>query len=318
MSRQSSATTATHPLNDRQDAVEHVLRRLEIDVRMRLDGMLHGDYRGLVPGHGSEPGEARLYAPGDDVRRIDWNVTARLQSPHIRQSIAERELETVVGVDLSPSLDFGTAQCEKRDLVVAAVAALGLLTGRVGNRFGAELIRPSGIETVPARQGRDHALAIVRSLLTEPRAEEGSTDLAAGIAALGSSNRRRGLRVIISDFLSSDGWSHELRRLSARHETLAIEIIDPREMELPNVGNMMVVDPRSGRRRRVNTSRSDFRERYAAAAAQQRAEIAASIRDAGTDHLILRTDRDWLLDTVAFVAARRRRNDARPARAASR
>jgi len=318
MSRRSTPPRRAHPYDDQRDSVDHVLRRLEVDVRMRLDGMLHGDYRGLVPGHGSEPGEARLYEPGDDVRRIDWNVTARLQTPHIRQSIAERELETIVGVDISASLDFGTAQCEKRDLAVAAVAALGFLTGRVGNRFGAEFIRPNGIETIPARQGRDHVLSIVRKLLTEPRAEEGRTDLVAGIAALGSAHRRRGLRVIVSDFLATDGWQHELRRLSARHETLAVEIIDPREMELPNVGHMMVVDPRSGRRRRVSTGSAQFRDRYAAAAAEQRSDIATAIRNSGTDHLVLRTDRDWLLDTVAFVAARKRRNEVRPAKVAAR
>lgn len=290
--------------------VENVLKRLEIDIRARLDGILHGDYQGLVPGHGSEPGETRRYEPGDDVRRIDWNVTARLQSPYIRQTIADRELETRVAVDLSPSLDFGTADCEKRDLALAAVGALGFLTNRVGNRFGAELITSDGVVSLPAKQGRPHLLSILERVRTAPRGA-GRCDLADGIARLDAGHQRRGLRVVISDFLSPVDWHDSLRRVATRHETLAIEIIDPRELELPNVGRLALVDPESGARRTINTSSKKFRDRYAAAAAEQRAETATRIRRTGTDHLILRTDSDWLHDIARFVVTRRKRNMAR-------
>lgn len=290
---------------------ENVLKRLEIDVRARLDGILHGDYAGLVPGHGSEPGETRRYEPGDDVRRIDWNVTARLQTPHLRQTIADRELESRVAVDLSPSLDFGTANCEKRDLALSAVGALGFLTHRVGNRFGAELIAPDGIQSIPAKQGRSHLLSILGRIQDAPRGQ-GRSDLAAGIARLDAGRQRRGLRVVVSDFLAPEGWQDQLRRVAARHETLAIEIVDPRELELPNVGRLALIDTETGNRRVINTSNSKLRDRYAAAAQEQRSEIAAAIRRSGTDHLVLRTDSDWLYDMARFVTNRRKRNMARP------
>lgn len=289
---------------------ENVLKRLEIDVRARLDGILHGDYAGLVPGHGSEPGETRRYEPGDDVRRIDWNVTARLQTPHLRQTIADRELESRVAVDISPSLDFGTAQCEKRDLALSAVGALGFLTHRVGNRFGAELIGPDGIQSIPARQGRPHLLSILERIQDAPRTA-GRSDLAGGIARLDAGRQRRGLRVVVSDFLAADGWQDQLRRVATRHETLAIEIVDPRELELPNVGRLALVDAETGHRRTINTSNAKLRAKYASAASEQRDDIASAIRQTGTDHLILRTDRDWLYDIARFVTNRRKRNMAR-------
>jgi uncharacterized protein (DUF58 family) len=291
-----------------------VLRQLELTVNRRLDGLLHGDYRGLVPGHGSEAGDARPYSPGDDVRRIDWNVTARSQQTHIRETIADRELEARVVVDMTPSLDFGTALCEKRDLAIAATAAIGHLTARLGNRIGFDIVTPSGIVGLPPRQGRAHVQSALSRLINSPRETSGQTDLGPAIARLNSSRNRRGLAVVISDFLAPAGWSHELRKTSVRHETLAIEIIDPRELELPDVGVLAVVDPETGEHREVATSSSRLRRRYAEAAAEQRAEIAANIRSAGADHLVLRTDRDWLYDMVRFVALRRDRTQslARP------
>jgi len=288
-------------------APREVLRRLELDVARRLDGLLHGDYRGLVPGHGSEAGDTRMYAPGDDVRRIDWNVTARMQDPHVRETIADRELEAWVLVDRSASLDFGTAGCEKRDLVTVAIAAVGLLTARTGNRVGAVIIDGDRIVTRPARSGRDHLLAILHDLVTLPRHGSGEAlDLASGLRRVGALSRRRGLVVAASDWLGPTSWADPLRVLGARHDTLAIEVVDPRELELPEVGMLDLVDPESGRRLEVRTS-PDLRHRYAAAAAAQRDEIARTIRQAGADHLQLRTDRDWLLDLVQFVSMRRHR-----------
>jgi uncharacterized protein (DUF58 family) len=293
----------------RSDATRELLRRLELDITRRLDGLLQGDYRGLVPGQGSEPGETREYQAGDDVRRIDWNVTARLQKTHVRESIADRELETHVLVDLSPSLDFGTALREKRDLALIATAAVGFLTARTGNRFGAVLVTPDGAVGLPARQGRPHLLAICDRIATSPRASRGRTDLGAGLHRLARQARRRGLVVVISDFLA-DGWQHELRRLTLRHDVVAIELVDPRELELPDVGMLTVVDPESGRRREIPTGNAKFRARYGAAAAAQRDEIATFLRGSQIDHLVLRTDQDWLLELARFVGLRRSRIQA--------
>lgn len=290
------------------------LRQLELSVNRRLDGLLHGDYRGLVPGHGSEPGDARPYQAGDDVRRIDWNVTARTHETHVRETIADRELEARMVIDMTPSLDFGTALCEKRDLAVASTAAIGHLTARVGNRVAADIVTADGITSVPPRQGRAHVQAILSRLLAIPRSPSGRAGLAPAIARLASRQHRRGLAVVISDFLAADDWAHALRKAGTRHETLAIEIIDPRELELPDVGVLAVVDPETGEHREVATSSERLRRRYSEAAAEQRAEIAAQMRWAGADHLVLRTDRDWLLDMVRFVALRRDRTQslARP------
>ncbi len=290
------------------------LRRLELDVNRRLDGLLHGDYRGLVPGHGSETGETRPYVPGDDVRRIDWNVSARSMDTHVRESIADRELETWVLVDRSPSLDFGTARTTKAGLAVEAVGAIGFLTARTGNRLGAVVVDPEGTTVIPAKPGREHLLAVLHGLLTgaRPGTRLGgtarhagdTTDLGAALGHLIVPPRRRGLIVVVSDFLSTDGWARALRGLTARHDVVAVEIVDPRELELPSVGVLTLVDPETGRTREVPTNRR-VRDRYAAAAAEQRRRIADELRRAGVGHLQLRTDRDWVIDVARFVQARR-------------
>lgn len=295
-------------------APDEVLRRLDLAVAHKLDGLLHGDYQGLVPGHGSELGETRAYQAGDDVRRIDWNVTARLQEPHVRDTIADRELESWALVDIGSSMDFGTAFCEKRDLAASAAAAVGFLTNRTGNRFGAVLATPSGPVVLPPKGGRTHLMATLHRVVDHPRVDGGQVDLGLALERLGATARRRGLVAVVSDFLQDpDAWSRPLRRISARHETIAIEIIDPRELELPDVGVLSVVDPATGRSREISTASKKLRERYKAAAAEQRAAITDTLRTAGVDHLVLRTDRDWLLDVIRFVAARRARVHARRA-----
>jgi uncharacterized protein (DUF58 family) len=293
------------------DEAAAVLRRLELNVRRRLDGLLQGNHLGLVPGPGSEPGESRDYHPGDDVRRMDWAVTARTTVPHVRQTIADRELETWAVVDLSPSLDFGTALCEKRDLAIAAVAAMAHLTGRGGNRFGAVVTTGDALHRIPAQSGRVHTTALLRRLAAMPRAEKGRRgDLADALEALRRPPRRRGFAVVVSDFLGDaddrPAWERSMRALAVRHDVLAVEVLDPVELELPAVGLLTLVDPESGRLLEVQTGKKQLREEYAAAATAQRAEIAAALRRAGAAHLQLRTDRDWLLDMVRFVAARRR------------
>ncbi len=292
-----------------------LLRRLELTVRRRLDGLLQGDHLGLVPGSGSEAGDARVYHPGDDVRRMDWPVTARTQLPHVRETIADRELETWVVLDLSASLDFGTAACEKRDLAIAGMAAVSHLTVRGGTRLGAVVTTGERVARYPAAAGRLAADRLLRAVVATPRADGGRRgDLAAALELLRRPPRRRGMAVVISDFLGDQDWERPLRGLGARHELLAIEVLDPRELELPDVGLLTVVDPESGQTLEVPTGDARFRARFAEGAAAQRQEIAAGLRRAGAAHLQLRTDRDWLADVVRFVAERRRTGSGGAAR----
>lgn len=300
-----------------QPSNREVLRRLELDVSRRLDGLLHGDYRGLSAGHGSEPGETREYAPGDDVRRIDWNVTARSQQTHIRESVADRELETRVLLDLSPSLDFGTVQWEKRELALAVAQALGVITGKVGNRFGALALHADGALEIPSRGGRAHLMSLLHQLRSLSRGSEGPVNLTDGINRLSSTARRSALMIVVSDFLSKDPWDEALKRLSVRHEVVCIEVADPRELELPDVGLIDLVDPESGRTLEIQSSNADVRNKFAALAMAQRAEHETAIRAAGSDHLFLRTDQDWLLELAKFIGLRKRRKGANPTVGAS-
>jgi uncharacterized protein (DUF58 family) len=288
------------------------VRRLRLDVARRLDGVLHGDHLGHLPGPGTEPDEARLYAPGDDVRRIDWAVTARAGDVHVRSPLAERELETTLVVDLSPSMSFGTARCEKRDVAVTLAAALAHLARGPGDRVGA-VVLSDRVRAVPPRPGRDAALALLRVLQsTRPPDGAAPVRLADGLAATAAQARRRGLVVVVSDLLDGDppgsepAWSAPLRRLALRHDLVVVEVVDPRELELPAVGVLQLTDPETGRRVEVQTADRRLRERYAAAAAAQRAAHAAAVRRAGATHVLARTDRDWLPDLARALTLRRR------------
>jgi uncharacterized protein (DUF58 family) len=298
---------------------ERRLRRLELMIRRRLDGLLHGSYPGLLPGLGSEPAGSREYRAGEDeVRRMDWAVTARTTVPHARTVETDRELATWVLVDLTAGMDFGTAEFEKRELAVAAVAAVGFLTAGTGNRLGAYLLSGSGVRRFPARAGRTPLLGLLRSLLGTPRGapSPGGASLAGAAEALHRTAIRRGLVVVVSDFLDGlddDGlgpgapaWEQPLRRLAGRHQVLCVQVGDPRELELPDVGLLTLVDPETGRRREVSTASRRLRERYAAAAIRQQHAITAAIRRSGATHLRLRTDRDWVADIVRHVHAQRR------------
>ncbi len=286
------------------DRAEVALSKLQLLVTRKLDGLLQGDYLGLLPGPGTEPGESREYVPGDDVRRMDWPVTARTTVPHIRQTVADRELETWLAVDLSASLDFGTADCLKRDLALAAAAAIAHLTVRGGNRIGAVVGTGDRVARLPARPGRREADGLMRQLAATT-IRPGRADLGALVDRLNKPPRRRGIAVVISDFLAEPGWEWPLRKLAVRHDLLAIEIVDPRELELPDAGVMSFVDPETGVAHEVHTGDDALRARYAEAAARQRADIATALRRAGAAQLRLRTDSDWLLDIVRFVAAQR-------------
>jgi uncharacterized protein (DUF58 family) len=303
-------------------APESRLRRLELTITRRLDGLLHGEHLGLLPGSGSELAGSHEYRPGEDeVRRMDWAVTARTTVPHVREVDADRELSTWLLIDATPSMDFGTAQLEKRELAVAAAAAVGFLSAGAGNRLGAHLIDATAVRRFPARSGRNHLLGLLRTLLVTPRGATGTAPpaLAAAIDALHRAAPRRGLVVVISDFFDglpeSQGgdfgadepeWERPLRRLGARHQVLAVEVTDPRELELPDVGVITLVDPESGLRREVSTGSRQLRERFAAAAQAQRHLVRQALRRTGAAHLVLRTDRDWVADVVRHVHLQRR------------
>jgi len=282
------------------------LKSLELTVKRKLDGVLHGDHLGLIPGPGSEPGESREYQPGDDVRRMDWAVTARTTHPHVRQMIADRELETWMVIDMSASLDFGTVGCEKRDLAVAAAAAITFLNSGGGNRIGALIANGVTTTRVPARSGRQHEQTLLRTIATTPKAPTGVRgDLATAIDALRRPERRRGMAVIISDFLGPINWMRPLRAIAARHEILGIEVLDPRDVELPDIGDVVLQDAETGVTREF-TIDAQLRDDFARAATEHRAEVARTIRSCGAPLMTLRTDRDWIADIVRFVESRRR------------
>ena len=304
--RKGAAALPAAPL-----ASEGSVRRLSLQVAHRLDGLLQGDHMGYLPGPGTEPAEARLYSPGDDVRRIDWAVTARTGDPHVRQAIAERELETTLLVDLTSSMSFGTARSEKRDVAVALAAAFGHLTIRPGDRLGAVVLGET-LRRVPSRPGRLAALALLHVLQSTRPVEGVGPSLAEGLRAVASPPRRRGLVVVVSDLLEpgpaigEPSWATPLRQLARRHDVVVAEVVDPRELELPSVGVLRLVDPETGRHLEVQTGSRRLRERYAEAAAARRAQHAAAVRSAGAGHVVLRTDRDWLVSLAGFLATRRR------------
>lgn len=289
------------------EALAQMLRTLELTITRKLDGLLHGQYQGLTPGHGSEAGEARSYIPGDDVRRIDWNVTARTQQLHVRDLIADRDLEAWLAVDASPSMAFGTDKAEKRSVALGAAAAVGFLTARGQNRIGAVIAAGKDIRTFPPRGGRDHLRSMLTALASTPvPAGGGRTDLGALADDVARRSRRRGFVCLISDFMTPpDTWKTQIGTLALRHDLLAIEIVDQRELDLPAIGSMTLQDPATGTVRDVRITRA-VRRRYAAAAAAQRDEIRATIRATGAQHLQLQTNDDWLITLMRYVHQRRR------------
>ncbi|MGB3303104.1 MAG: DUF58 domain-containing protein [Gordonia sp. (in: high G+C Gram-positive bacteria)] len=282
------------------------LKSLELTVRRKLDGVLQGEHLGLIPGPGSEPGEAREYQPGDDIRRMEWSVTARTGTPHVRQMVADRELETWFVVDASASLDFGTVGRSKRDVAVAAAAAIVHLTAGGGNRHGAIIVTGDEVVRIPARAGRAHDQALLKAIATTKRSAPGVRgDLNAGLEALRRPQRRRGLAVVIGDFLGEIDWARSLRAIGAHHELLGVEVLDPRDIELPLVGPVTLRDAESGEIVDIDVT-SQVRSDYAKAAAAHRTEVLRTFRTAGGPVLSLRSDRDWIADTVRFIGTRRR------------
>ena len=270
--------------------------------------MLSGDYLARAVGPGTEPAGARAYQPGDDARRIDWNLSARALAPHVRTTDADRELETWVVADRSASLDFGTARREKREVVLAALAAFGSLSVRAGNRFGVLVAGGEKLLRIPARSGPRALMAALAAVYDTPRRGSGpaaGADLAAALTRLHRTQQRRGQVIVLSDFLDRGDWSTALRRIALRHQVIAVPILDPRELELPPVGMLALVDPETGQRLHVQTNSPALRERYAAAAAARQEEIRRAVLRSGAEYLPLTTDRDWLVDIAAFVSSRR-------------
>jgi uncharacterized protein (DUF58 family) len=284
------------------------LRRLELQVTIRLDGMLRGDFTGIRPGPGSETAGTRTYDVGDDARRIDWNLTARSLTPQVRTTEADRELHTWVVIDRSPSMDFGTALCEKRDVAFSAAAAYGFLTARHGNRFGILVAGGDRVTRLGPSTTRAALFASLSKLYDATRSDgvpEAPVNVAAALLELERTRPRRGQIVVISDFLDDHDWVAPLRRLALQHQVVAVQTLDPRELALPAIGIAAFVDPETGRRLHVQTNASALRSRYEAAARARQESIAQAIRSAGAEHLVLGTDRDWLIEIVKFVAGRR-------------
>lgn len=279
------------------------VRLLELTVQRRVDGILHGHHQGLVPGQGSEPGEARGYEPGDDVRRIDWNATARTGMVHVRDQVADRALDAWIVLDASATLRFGTALTTKDDVAVSAAAAIGFLTARHRNRIGAMIVSGSHIDVIPPRPGRDQIRAILSRMITavaSPPTEVSA--LATALRDLAAIARRRGFVAVISDFLAPD-WAGPITVLGRRHELLAVEVLDPREEELSPWGQMTLRDPATGRRREVRLT-PDICERYREAAQAQRTSIRDALLRSGASHLLIRTDTDWIASVVGHVTKR--------------
>ena len=285
-----------------------VLRRLELDVTRRIEGVLSGAYAAYGRGPGTERVGARRYEPGDDARRMDWNLTARTNHPHVHVTEPDRELETWFVADQSASLDFGTADREKRELVLVALATFGFMATRSGNRLGLLAAGGDAIRRLPARSGRTAVLAALSTVYDAPRRETppaAGADLATALSQLERTHRRRGRVVVVSDFLDTNDWQRPLGALAHHHDVIAVHAIDQRELELPDVGMLRVVDTETGRLVEVQTRSPKLRARYAEAAAERTAQIQRAIDASGAQYLQLRTDHDWVFEMVRFLNTRR-------------
>ncbi|MBI5257607.1 MAG: DUF58 domain-containing protein [Burkholderiales bacterium] len=291
---------------------EQLLRRLEWTVLRRLDGLLQGDHRTLWRGTGLDLADLREYQHGDDVRHIDWNVTARLQQPHVRQYTEDRELTAWFLLDLTGSVDFGSADRTKLAVSEAFVTVLARMLTRHGNRVGALLYGRQGpqhpIAVLPPGVGRNHVLALLARLRTPAAAQATRETRLADLLQAGESMlKRRSLVFVVSDFISAPGWSESLGRLARRHEVLAVRLFDALEMALPDVGLVTVQDAESGEQVFVDTHDPGFRQRFEALAAEHEDTLRESLARAGVDTLELATDDDLLATLLRFVALRRQR-----------
>lgn len=283
-----------------------LLRALQIEIARRLESMLAGDYRSARHGPGTELAQIRPYVPGDDVRLIEWNVTARMGEPHVRVQLAERVLVTWLVLDTSPSMQFGTGDRRKADVAAGVALGLGHIATRRGNRLGIVTFGDSEPTTIPPTQGRHGMLGLLSALTRDPDMEAvGATSLGTALSGVGAIARQRGVVAVVSDFRGPLDWRPPLLRVLERHDVLAVEIRDPREQELPDVGEVWLVDPETGRQVRVDTRNASLRERFAAAAAEERSGVARVLSALGVPHIVLSTSGDWLRPFAAFLGGRR-------------
>ncbi|MDB5751135.1 MAG: hypothetical protein JWP65_1556 [Ramlibacter sp.] len=304
----SVAVAAPEPSAATAAGAEQVLRRLEWKVIKRLDGLLQGDYRTLLRGTGLDLADLREYQLHDDVRHIDWNVTARMQSPHVRVFTEDREMAAWFLLDLSPSVDFGSGELRKRNISAEFVAVLARLLTRHGNRVGA-MLYGAGVDTViPTRSGRRHVLHLLHSIQTRPASvESGQTRLDELLASAASLIKRRSTVFVVSDFISDPGWERTLAQLAQRHEVVAVRVLDPMELDLPDLGLLTLRDAETGENVVVDTHDAGFRKRFARIAAQREADLRQALVRAGVDALELSTDADLVDAIVRFVEMRKRR-----------
>ena len=287
---------------------ERLLRRLEWRVVRPLDGRLQGDYRTLFRGAGLDFTDLREYEAGDDLRHIDWNVTARMDTPYVREYVEDREVTAWLLLDRTASMGFGPVQRQKSLVLTEVATTLAHLLARGGNRFGAVLM-DSGLEVVPPGQGRRHVLRIADALLrpARERTDHAATDLSVVLRAAFGLARRRSLVVLVSDFIAEPGWERPLGLLTRRHDVVAIQVVDPRESELPSAGMVYVEDAETGEQIFVDTSDPVFRERLRGATQERQEALTAAVRRAGTDLHVVATDDDLVRALVRISELRRRR-----------
>jgi len=292
-----------------RDSAEALLKRLEWTVLRRLDGLLQGDHRTLMRGAGLDLADLREYQHHDDVRHIDWNVTARLQQPYVRQFTEDRELSAWFLVDLSASVDFGSDRFTKRMVAREFVGVLARLLTRRGNRVGA-LLYGNRVDTVlPARTGRIHVLELLQRMAARPaEAAPGATDLRDLLLHAHRTIRRRSTVFVVSDFVSAPGWERLLGQLALRHEVTAVRIFDALEMELPDIGLVTMRDAETGEQLVVDTHNKRFRERFAAAAERRETALREALAHAGVDTLELGTDDDLVHAVLRFADLKKQRS----------
>jgi uncharacterized protein (DUF58 family) len=298
----------------RNGRAEQLLLKLEWTVLRRLDGLLQGDYRTLMRGAGMDLADLREYQLHDDVRHIDWNVTARLQQPHVRVFTEDREMAAWFLLDLSPSMDFGSGEQRKRQVLTEFVAVLARLLTRHGNRVGAMLYGGEKYRVIPARSGRQQVLQLLHALQPRPQVanapEFGVTRLQQLLGSAVGTLRRRSTVFVVSDFISEAGWEKPLGALAQRHEVVAVRLLDPLELELPDLGLIPIRDAETGEQLLVDTHDAGFRRRFARIAAQREADLRDALGRAGVDTLELSTDDNLADALLRFTDLRKRRSRA--------
>ncbi len=279
-----------------------LLRALDVTIGRRVEGILAGDYRSALLGAGTELAQVRPYVAGDDVRQIDWNVTARTAETHVRVQLAERVMVTWLVLDTSLSMHFGTADRRKADVAEGVALAVGHVATRRGNRLGVVTFGDATPLTLPPRQGRVALLGLLTALRgEEDESAVGATSLGEALVRTAGLARQRALVVIASDFRGPFDWRRPLLQVAGRHDVIAVEIRDPREQELPNVGDLWLVDPETGRQLRVDTRDARLRERFRGAAAEERSGLARTLASVGVRHVVLSTSGDWLRTLALFL-----------------